>query len=534
MSQNFRNKAVLVVDDFQNMRSTLKRMLQSIGVDEVDLAANGREALERMAHRNYDIVLCDYNLGDERDGQQVLEEAKYHRMIGPATIFVMITAENTMEMVMGAIECRPDDYLAKPFNKDLLKKRLERLLEKKDDLHAIDDAIDKKELSRAVTLCDERIAKKPRNINELQKLKTDLLIEMGDLERAEQTCMEVLAHRNLPWARLALGRIRFLSEQYPEACDILQQLIDEHRTQTEAYDLLAKCLRRQNRDGEAQEVLTSAVKLSPRAIRRQETLGKLADQNGDFTTAEHAYRRAVALGRHSVYRSAAHYTGLAKAQRHTTSGREAAKTLERLRKDFKGDTSALLQAAMAESDLHRANGRMDLARSTFEEATQLFESAGGTLSPETTIEMGKQFLVFGEKEKGLALVQDVVRNHHENQELRGVAQEAFKEAGLEEGNRLVDDAHREVVKLNNEGVALFKAGKLHEAIELFEKAAERLPENRTVNLNTALVMLKRAQREKRADDAALGRIRQYLERAGKSDPGNRTYRELRQLYESLR
>ncbi len=87
-----------------------------------------------MRRRAYDVVLCDYNLGEGMDGQQVLEEAKHRRLVGYATVFVMITAENTMEMVMGAMEYKPDDYLTKPFNKELLKSRLEKLVARKRDL----------------------------------------------------------------------------------------------------------------------------------------------------------------------------------------------------------------------------------------------------------------------------------------------------------------------------------------------------------------------------------------------------------------
>ncbi|CAK0759075.1 hypothetical protein CCP3SC15_2450004 [Gammaproteobacteria bacterium] len=49
-----------------------------------------------MDNRSYDIVLCDYNLGDGRDGMQILEEAKQRHLIGLTTVFVMITAESSI------------------------------------------------------------------------------------------------------------------------------------------------------------------------------------------------------------------------------------------------------------------------------------------------------------------------------------------------------------------------------------------------------------------------------------------------------
>ena len=534
MNHGLRTKAVLVVDDFQNMRSTIKRMLQSIGVDDVDLSANGRDALGQMAKRRYDIVFCDYNLGEGPDGQQVLEEARHHRLIGVATLFVMITAENTKEMVMGAVECRPDDYLTKPFTKDLLKKRLERLLQKKQQFRAIEEAIDGKELQKAIALCDAAISVGPRNVNELLRVKAGLLIDVGSLEKAEAICQQVLAQRSMPWAHYALARIRYLGKNYPEASDILEGLLEEHGTHTESYDLLAECLLRQGMDKEAQEVLASAVRLSPRAIQRQEALGKLASKNEDYSTAESAFRRAVGLGHHSVHRSAEHYTRLAKVQLHSASGREAAKTLKRLRKDFSGDESAMLQAAITESDVHKESGNEELAKKSFADAVALYERIDEALPIEATIEMGKQFIAFGDKEKGLALIQDVVRNHHESEEVRAIAQAAFKNTDYEdEGNRLINDAHREVAKLNNKGVSLFQEGNIDESISLFTKAAEKLPGNCVVNLNAALVMLKKLKATGGGDAAPMGDIRRYLDRVEKIDPKNRTYLELRKAYDSI-
>jgi DNA-binding response OmpR family regulator len=87
-----------------------------------------------MAAQRYDIILCDYNLGQGKDGQQVLEEARFREFMSPSTIFVMITAENTMDMFMGVLEYSPDDYLIKPFTKEALGKKLRDLIRKKENL----------------------------------------------------------------------------------------------------------------------------------------------------------------------------------------------------------------------------------------------------------------------------------------------------------------------------------------------------------------------------------------------------------------
>ena len=134
MAIDLSNKRFLIIDDFGDMRTMIRHMIESYGATEIDMASNGKEAVRLMARHRYDIVLCDYNLGEGQDGQQILEEARHRRLIGLAALFIMITAENTSQMVMGAVEYYPDDYLSKPFNKLVLKTRLERLLARKGDL----------------------------------------------------------------------------------------------------------------------------------------------------------------------------------------------------------------------------------------------------------------------------------------------------------------------------------------------------------------------------------------------------------------
>jgi DNA-binding response OmpR family regulator len=60
-------------------------------------------------------VLCDYNLGDGMDGQELLERRKTGTL-PLSTIWIMITGERKYERVVAAAEMAPDDYILKPFN----------------------------------------------------------------------------------------------------------------------------------------------------------------------------------------------------------------------------------------------------------------------------------------------------------------------------------------------------------------------------------------------------------------------------------
>ena len=74
MGFDLASKTYLVIDDFADMRSMLRSMLVAYGVTNIEMVGNGKDAIKMLAKKTYDVVLCDYNLGEGKDGQQVLEE----------------------------------------------------------------------------------------------------------------------------------------------------------------------------------------------------------------------------------------------------------------------------------------------------------------------------------------------------------------------------------------------------------------------------------------------------------------------------
>ncbi|MDQ7074921.1 MAG: response regulator [Gammaproteobacteria bacterium] len=124
MSDPLQKMHCLIIDDFAFMRTSLKEMLRKSFQHPIDMVANGAQALEAMEERNYDVILCDYHLGDDLDGQQLLEEARERQLLKAQSLFIIITAETSLPLVMSALEQRPDDYMAKPVTKEVLLHRL--------------------------------------------------------------------------------------------------------------------------------------------------------------------------------------------------------------------------------------------------------------------------------------------------------------------------------------------------------------------------------------------------------------------------
>lgn len=157
MTASLQQASILIIDDFQGMRTMLRDFVKSMGVNKIDTAGNGGLALDKLRQDRYDIVICDYNMGHGQNGQQILEEARLRNYIGVSTIWVIVTAEKTSDMVMGAAEIKPDDYLLKPINQGLLESRLEKLIVRKKALSGIEKALKARDYPAAIAQCDQRL-----------------------------------------------------------------------------------------------------------------------------------------------------------------------------------------------------------------------------------------------------------------------------------------------------------------------------------------------------------------------------------------
>jgi serine phosphatase RsbU (regulator of sigma subunit) len=119
---------ILVVDDNAMNRDMLARRLTRHGYT-VDMAENGRQALERARSEKYDLMLLDVMM-PELDGRQVLAEWVQDQVLRHIPV-VMISASDETETVVKCIELGADDYLPKPFNPVILQARVGASLEKK-------------------------------------------------------------------------------------------------------------------------------------------------------------------------------------------------------------------------------------------------------------------------------------------------------------------------------------------------------------------------------------------------------------------
>ena len=118
-------KHILIVDDEENLRHMLSVILKKQGY-AVESAANGREAIIKLAGRSFDFVLSDIMM-PQLDGRGLLQELAARDI---RTTVIMMSAYGTIDTAVECMKLGAYDYISKPFKNDeivlVLKKAEER------------------------------------------------------------------------------------------------------------------------------------------------------------------------------------------------------------------------------------------------------------------------------------------------------------------------------------------------------------------------------------------------------------------------
>ncbi|APC18010.1 hypothetical protein BLL42_20615 [Pseudomonas frederiksbergensis] len=525
----YHQKSFLIVDDFSDFRSSVRSMLRELGVKDVDTADTGEVALRMCAQKRYDFVLQDYHLGDgKKNGQQVLEDLMVEKLISHESVFLMVTAETSQAMVLGALEHEPDAYLTKPFNRAGLAQRLERLEQRKTLLKPILQALDRGKPVEVLNACIELCKQDSRYSPLCLRYRADALRDMNQNEALERLYNSILADRPLPWAYVGLGRLMFKRGQIAQAKTVYEKALKAFPMMPALYDGLAEVLVAEGDTKAAQNVLEEAVRLSPLAVRRQSLLGKLALTNEDFEGAAKAYRQAVSQGAQSRFKDPESNLGLAHALiskgsekgLDTRTRLEINQTLSAVAKENINDPGLQVRARLMKATSLLLNDA-ETAEKLTEQALTHLDGMEQFMSAEAALLVAKQLKMLGQTDAGNSMLKNCAEIYGDDPVvMQGIAQQTDDPTILNAGNAAAD--------LNRQGVRSYKAGALPEARELFRGALLLQPKNISIALNMAQSLLHGTDAS--LDSALLEECRTCLKMVGmmpESDARYPRYQKLR-------
>ena len=120
---NLRDRNVLVIDDMSSTRALLRDMLMSLGFENISLARNGLDALQKLAHQGFDLIISD-QLMDGMSGTELLEALRNNDRYSDVP-FIMVSSVRDAPVIDSALSLGVDDYIAKPISIGLLQRKIE-------------------------------------------------------------------------------------------------------------------------------------------------------------------------------------------------------------------------------------------------------------------------------------------------------------------------------------------------------------------------------------------------------------------------
>ncbi len=111
-------KSCLVVDDSRVIRMVARRILEQLGF-EIREAVDGQEALNECLKALPDAILLDWNMPVMNGIDFLRELRKLNGGDGPVVVFC--TTENDMAHIREAIEAGANEYIMKPFDKEIIE-----------------------------------------------------------------------------------------------------------------------------------------------------------------------------------------------------------------------------------------------------------------------------------------------------------------------------------------------------------------------------------------------------------------------------
>ena len=115
----------IVIDDSKAIRSILTKYLQELGFEVVE-ASDGNQALDHLkGGGEVAVAMVDWNMPN-MDGYDFIQAVRANKAYDN-TRLVMVTTETEMSQVTKALEAGADEYVMKPFTKEMIVEKLDML-----------------------------------------------------------------------------------------------------------------------------------------------------------------------------------------------------------------------------------------------------------------------------------------------------------------------------------------------------------------------------------------------------------------------
>ena len=517
----FDKMSALVIDDISAMRGALRMQLQGIGIDSVSVASDVDGALRQISARDFDLILCDYNLNKSSTGQHFLEYLRHEGGLKAATIFIMVTAESEYDFVANAAEYTPDDYILKPCDEKRLRSRLTRLFDRRTFMLDVLKAIDSGDPQKVITECNKLllISKNGRWVMDVLRKKAEAQLAAEDAAGALTTYRQAAGIRDdVPWVMMGIARADYALGDTEGATETAKKIVAQHPNYVAAYELLARMGVDSGDDALAYEMLNASADILPSARRLRE-VAEAAFLAGKLEESRHSSEAAIKMSRGTVVERKEDLLVLAQTLEDMNEHAAAISLLEKEARKY-GDTGifgAHRDAILAQA--YYSSGDTAKARKHAERSQNLMANRPES---EPMTALGKAKLKLGDVINGLKMMTRAVQTGQTGNEKNAIRHvtKAMTDTGHEDKvEGVIDGGRKRILELSAEAAQLMRAARFEEAYARTNEALEIHDENIDALLAAAQLHLLWLKSEG-LEPERVKRARQYLATLDRLVPQN--------------
>jgi DNA-binding response OmpR family regulator len=513
-NKTLENQRILIVDDQRAFQLMFKGILYSMGATNVAFAPTGEQALAKCANVNYDILFVDYHLGVGKNGKQLLEDLREKKLLGPHSIFMLVTGENTVPMVMSAVELEPDDYLVKPFSQNVLRSRIQRIKRKKTQLGGVYQALFDEQAEQVVTLCQQEIGTEGRYQQFCKRVLVENLIKLNHLDEAEYILQETLSQRRSGWALLLQAKVYYRQNRFEDSMVLCKEAIENNRYFAEAYDIQAQNYRAMGEIDNAFSSIQAAAEIAPYSMQRQYLVMEIARDLNNIPQQVLASKQLYEITRRSIKQDIIHLLNYirtvieaaVRADEPASRNRylqEVSLALQRVKRDemMTREINFDLFEALCQARLESLNGAQYQAKKTYAAVSEELHDQHQIL-PDAIFLLNQ----IGEYEQAATLQKLLPAELMANPVLNSL---------FGDQQHFVDQKQLQFGELNKAGIKSYKEGNFTAAVRQFEAALEVAPMNTgsALNLIQASIQLLNSQQRHKSrelfEQKNIPRRRQY-------------------------
>ncbi len=119
------NMRILVVDDSPTIRELTKIFLKDLEFTNVEEAADGSNALEKLKSEVFDLVITDWNM-PQLSGLDLLKAIRADDKMKKIPV-LMVTSVDEKDNVIQAVQAGINDYFLKPISAEVLKNKIDKI-----------------------------------------------------------------------------------------------------------------------------------------------------------------------------------------------------------------------------------------------------------------------------------------------------------------------------------------------------------------------------------------------------------------------